>query len=218
VSVRRRLGLAQLRLRGRGHGRILQVVQQPRRPRVVRHVAHERGFSLVELLTVVVIMGILAVLGMASLRKHVSSSKSIEAFNMIQSIRAAQERWRAEHMIYLDATTDAGGWYPMDPTKSDARGRERAFFGQTANPDAGNWLLLRPTVSGPVQFAYRTNAGAAGATMPDPEITIPGFAWPENPNNWYVIQALGDTDGDGEPSYYIASSLDGEVGSVNDGE
>ena len=163
-------------------------------------------------------MGILAVLGMASLRTHVSSSKSIEAFNMIQSIRAAQERWRAENMIYFDVTTDAGGWYPMDPTDSDARGRERAFFGQSTNDDAPNWLLLRPTVSGPVQFGYRTNAGVAGAAMPLPEVTIPGFAWPANPDNWYVIQALGDTDGDGEPSYYIASSLDGEVASVNDGE
>jgi prepilin-type N-terminal cleavage/methylation domain-containing protein len=191
-------------------------VHHPSRPRGERQRAPERGFSLVELCVVVVIMGILAIIGMSSLRKHVNASKSIEAFNMIQSIRAAQERWRAEHMIYLDVTTS--GWYPEDPTDSDARGTERSFFGWSGHPDSANWLLLRPTVSGRVQFGYRTSAGAAGAAMTDPAITIPGFAWPANPENWYVIEALGDTDGDGTPSYYLASSLDGEVGSFNDGE
>jgi prepilin-type N-terminal cleavage/methylation domain-containing protein len=186
------------------------------RPRGGRRRAQERGFSIVELLTVVVIMGILAVIGFASLRKHVTASKSIEAFNMIQSIRAAQERWRAEHMIYFDVTSDAGGWYPADPT--DAPGLEYTFFGRSAHPDNANWLLLRPTVSGPVQFGYRTNAGAAGAAMTLPEVNMPGFEWPANPENWYVIQARGDVDADGRASYYLASSLDGEVASVNDGE
>jgi type IV pilus assembly protein PilE len=182
--------------------------------------ASERGFSLVEVMTVVVIMGVLAVIGTVALRKHVSASKSIEALNMIQSIRGAQERWRAENMVYFDVSV-AGGWYPRDPTSAAAKGKERSFFdppGTNSNPDSTNWLMLRPTVNGPVQFGYRTNAGLSGGTMTPPAVAIPGFTWPAHVENWYVIQALGDTDWDGKTSYYIASSLDGEVGRVNDGE
>jgi Tfp pilus assembly protein PilE len=171
-------------------------------------------------MTVVAIMGVLAVIGGVSLRKHMSASKSIEALNMIQSIRAAQERWRAEHMVYFDVT-QGGGWYPMDPTAEAARRKERSFFappGDSSNTDSDSWLKLRPTVSGPVQFGYRTNAGAAGSPMTDPALTIPGFTWPAHDENWYTIQALGDTDWDGKPSYYLASSLDGEVASIDDGE
>src|SRR5690349_13572444 len=62
----------------------------------------ERGFTLVELLTVVVITGVLATLAFASLRAHVSAAWGAEALNMMQSIRAAEERWRSEHMMYLD--------------------------------------------------------------------------------------------------------------------
>jgi prepilin-type N-terminal cleavage/methylation domain-containing protein len=199
-----------------------ELVQRQCRRRLGAEVrrAPARGFTLVELMTVVVIMGVLAVLGGFSLRKHLSASKSIEALNMIQSIRGAQERWRAEHMVYFNVTIQ-GGWYPQDPTSSAGKGKERSFFfppGSTTNLDSDRWLMLRPTVSRPVQFGYRTNAGVSGSTMTDPAVAIPGYSWPEHGENWYVIQALGDTDWDGNPCYFLASSLDGEVAQVNDGE
>jgi hypothetical protein len=123
-------------------------------------------------------------------------------------------------MVYFNVT-GAGGWFPADPTSTQAKRKARAFFyppGASTNADSDKWLMLRPTVSGPVQFGYRTNAGLAGTTMTEPAVSIPGFAWPENPESWYVIQALGDTDWDGNPSYFIASSLHGDVASFNDGE
>jgi hypothetical protein len=46
----------------------------------------------------------------------------------------------------------------------------------------------------------------------------PAVAWPVTTDNWYVIQAVGDTDWDGTTSYYRASSLDNDVFTVNHGE
>ena len=35
---------------------------------------------------------------------------------------------------------------------------------------------------------------------------------------WFVIQAMADTDGDGEKSWFVAGSLNGEVYVENEGE
>jgi prepilin-type N-terminal cleavage/methylation domain-containing protein len=178
-----------------------------------------RGFTLTELMVVVVITGVLATIGFAAVRKHVSSARGAEALNMVQSIRAAQERYRSEHMMYLNVSSPGESWYPVDPTASGNENTQSPFFFPvgTGHIDNNAWLALRPTVTGPVRFGYMVNAGAAGAAMTDPS-GGPTIVWPTPTDNWYVIQALGDTDGNGVVSYYRASSLDGEVYVDNAGE
>lgn len=179
--------------------------------------ARGRGFTLVELMTVVVIMGVLAMVGLVSVRKHMSASKSIEALNMIQSIRAAQERWRAEHMIYFDVTGPEGSWYPADPSADPGKARSFYFATDDDHPDAADWRLLRPTVNGPVRYGYRTIAGLPGASVPEPEGDV-AVTWPTPTDNWYVVEAIGDADADGTPSFFLASSFDDAVRSVNESE
>ena len=69
-----------------------------------------------------------------------------------------------------------------------------------------------------MRFGYQVNAGTAGTTMTAPA-SGPNPGWP-NPavDNWYVIQASGDTDWDGRLSYYRASSLDSGVFSIDHGD
>jgi len=180
----------------------------------------ERGFTLVELMTVVMIAGVLAAIAFASLRQHVSAAWGAEALNMVQSIRGAEERWRSEHMMYFDVSTDEA-WFPRDPRTAPA-GSRQAFYYDAADEthgDNGNWLQLRPTAPGSVRFGYLVNAGTAGSTMTPAAPPGPAATWPTPPtDNWYVIQAIGDPDGDGVVSYYRASSLDGDVFAVNHGE
>lgn len=181
------------------------------RGRCVR--AGQRGFTLVELLTVVAITGILATIAFASLRRYVTAARGTEALSVVQSIRAAEERWRAEHMLYLDVST--AGYYPRDPRSAP---NAQMDFYVTSHTDRDAWLALRPTIPGPVRFGYIVNAGAPGTAMTAATAEGPAVTWPAATDNWYVIQAIGDADGDSVLSYYRASSLDNEVVSVNHGE
>jgi type IV pilus assembly protein PilA len=171
-----------------------------------------RGFTLVELMAVVIIVSILALVGTVLLRKYVFSSKGVEALSMIESIRAAEERWRSETQSYLDVSDTMDSWYPMANP-----GTTKYGWGGGSDAQAKRWQLLNPTVAGPVQFGYAVKAGAPFAVLPALDVKNPP-TWPAVNQPWYLIQAKGDTNGDGVPAYYVASSLNGEVYSENEGE
>lgn len=172
----------------------------------------QRGITLVELMVVVVIAGVLATVGITAMYRQVSAGKSVEAMNMIQSIRAAQEQYRAVTGIYLDVSSE-GGFFPRNPTGSS--GQHKVAFFPTAEgsapADIERWMQLAPTVSGPVQYGYMTRAGLPGTEFPELQGAIEGLEFPTPTESWYLIEALGDVDGDSKPSYFFATSLNGQV-------
>jgi type IV pilus assembly protein PilA len=61
-----------------------------------------KGFTLVELAVVVVIIGVLAAFGVPRFLQSVERSKASEAFAYLSSVRSAQERYQARQGTYTD--------------------------------------------------------------------------------------------------------------------
>ena len=64
-----------------------------------------KGFTLVELAVVIIIIGVLAAFAVPRFLDSVERSKAAEAFNYMSAVRAAQERYQVRQGTYCDDLT-----------------------------------------------------------------------------------------------------------------
>ncbi len=108
--------------------------------RTVGHSKTRKGFTLVELAVVIVIIGVLAAFGVPRFLKSVERSKASEAFAYLSAVRSSQERYLAQY-----------GQYSTDISKLDIQYPSPAYFaiGTVAgNSDIQNSWKLTLTRTG----------------------------------------------------------------------
>ncbi len=66
------------------------------------------GFTLIELMIVVVIIGILAAIGYPSYRQYVYKSRRSDAKTALLQIQLAEEKWRANNTSYTATLSNLG--------------------------------------------------------------------------------------------------------------
>lgn len=176
-----------------------------------------RGFTLVELMIVVAIVGILGAIATYSIRKYVQSTKASEAGAVINSIRSAEEAFRQDTFVYLDVSQ--GNYNNLHPsTTPGAFKRSWVGDGDTAETSS-RFRELGVTTDGPVYFTYGVVAGRAGDPVPTPPTDKKEFNFPATATEpFYVVVAKGDLDGDGSFSYLLSHSFTSEVYVENEGE
>lgn len=173
-----------------------------------------RGFTLVELMTVVAILGVLAAIGITLVRGHMSAAKTTSALAGTKWIMAAETAFRSERGQYYDCSGTTAKYYPVETP-----GKQTYAWGQPDHADYARWLALGLPSDGGTQFGYLVNAGLPGAATVYPTLqtaTRPSLPAPTDP--WYVIQFMGNVDGDGVFMKGIITSLNAEVYVEHEGE
>jgi Tfp pilus assembly protein PilE len=163
-------------------------------------------------MTVVVIVGVLAMIGLVAYRKFVLSSKTSEAIYMVGAIRSAEESFRAETLTYLNVTAGFAKYYPKESPDN-----YKTAWGAPGD-DLARWMQLGARPDGPVYYGYKCAAGNAGDTPPTLTDLASPPTWATTTGPWYVILAKGDVNANGIASYVSGSSFTGEIYVENEGE
>jgi prepilin-type N-terminal cleavage/methylation domain-containing protein len=171
-----------------------------------------RGFTLIELMIVVVIVGVLSFIAIVGYRKWVLNSRVTEGESMLQNIRIAEESFRSENGGYLAVGTSLTATYPL----ASPNGVMKTQWGLSP----GKWAALNVQPDGPVYFGYALIAGDTGAGQQPPTIKVHGASvgFETMTGPWFVANAICDLDNDATTSSTTIYASSGSNQLVTRGE
>jgi type IV pilus assembly protein PilA len=194
-----------------------------------------RGFTLIELAIVVVIVGVLAVLAIVGYRRYAAAGRLAEANNMVAGIAKAEHEWKSERGVFFNVSDNAGAFYPNPNPGPGVTAWGLPCSNCAGNPNA--WNDLRVHADAPVLFGYSATAaiGVSGGGGPVPMAAVaatsctnqgcmsaqanpPPKSGPEIDDSiatlntiastqpWFLIVARADYDGNGVPCTVVGMS------------
>lgn len=148
----------------------------------------QHGFTLIELIVAVVVIGLLAVVALPSMLDYIRKSRRTDAFNALATVQAAQERYRSTRSAYAGSALLTAGVADDPPGLGLTNTSPSGYYSISLSGDGPTGYTATATaVSGSSQandagcqvMAVRMAAGnigyGSGATSP--EWTDPKRCW-----------------------------------------
>jgi type IV pilus assembly protein PilA len=167
----------------------------------------DSGFTLLELLIVVGIIGILAGAAVFGYQRYMRHAYTSEVYAMVAAIKSAQENYHAETGQYASSGANEDDLYPVlnsggpEPSKKDFDTSTRPKWKSLGVAAPSSQLYCGyVTIGGPAN-----DLSAAGARG----VTIYGGKVPRVP--WYYIRAVCDLDGNASKNSFYESAHDRQM-------
>lgn len=148
------------------------------------HRSPSAGFTTIELLIGIAIVGILAALAIPTFKSYVYRSRVNEAVTVLNEIKTRQEAYRSRFGNYA-AVSGNGDWTTAVYTPSTVPGVQPVAW-----PSSAEWEELGLRSPETVRFRYATVAGMPGNGTPPTNSNLDPTTF------WFAAQAEGDLDGD----------------------
>jgi prepilin-type N-terminal cleavage/methylation domain-containing protein len=183
----------------------------------------DRAFTLIEAMIVVVIVGISSLLAVVAYRRWIVSSKLMEAENMIENIRSAEEAFKSENGGYLTVSKGIAGSGTTTPNGDYPAATPGSFKTQwgadcTTCVATNSWRQLAVVAGAPVYYGYAVVASNDPNAAPD-SILVNGAAFSLSAMKgtpWFVVEADGDPLGSGKFTKLFGVSNNNQVFINND--
>ena len=181
-------------------------------------VKKNKGFTLIEMMIVVVIIAVLATVAVIAYTRHIKKGRMVREKVFVSKIQSLQETYFQQSGFYYDVCTNSfdppnGGVAPKDMVRWDSTSLTKWTKWEIlgARPESGvtyfQWDVTAsvPPAGDPTNHAFKGMASSALGMRP----TVP----------WYYIHGRGDLGNDGAPdTEIIATSTKTEIWTKNDGQ
>jgi type IV pilus assembly protein PilA len=163
------------------------------------------GFTLIEMMIVVAILGILAAVAIVAYNKYVERSHNAEATGILADIRLKQEAYRATFHQY--ANLKDASWVPDTSPGISPRNWPT---------DKTQWNQLGVRPDNGVYFSYYGESGLPGDAPTGFSDELLPASITDN-DFWYGAEALQDLNGDGKCAGFLIVTGTMQIQEVKDG-